>query len=62
MSISGMKYLADVYNIKVGKTRENSKALNYKNNSHFGVTSIKNLHSLKEDLNASKDILSLHKI
>jgi len=55
MSISGMKYLADVFNIQLKKNKNQDnrpihndlKSLNNKNNS-FGFTSIRNLHDIQE--------------
>lgn len=46
-----MKYLSDVYNIKINKNKtfDNSKALNHKNNNDYGTCSIKNFHSVKEE-------------
>jgi hypothetical protein len=50
MSISGMKYLADVYSIKLNKSVDTLKVSNFRNNNNYGVTSIKNLQGINEDV------------
>ena len=49
MSISGMKYLADVYCISINKGNESSKVSNFKNNNRPITSSIKNFLSVKEE-------------